>query len=264
MGLFVVTSRSGLYYYTMITDYTDYIEKASKPLALDATKNTRDLGGYPTEDGKVTQLDRFLRSDPPSGLTVHDLEYLATYDIGCVIDLRTEFEISRAPDSDIPGARYVNYPLLDGLQTDRVKGDFPPSMAELYIGMLERSQDTLLKVFREMLATKGCVLFHCTGGKDRTGVIAMLLLKLAGVSDDLVVADYAVTAYYMKDAFDAQRAYLKQAGIYAPDFVMESDPQSMRQTLSYLEKRYGGSRKYLSQIGLSDDELAWFRDRLIG
>lgn len=243
---------------------TDYIEKASKPLSLDATRNTRDLGGYPTEDGKTTRLARFLRSDPPSGLTVHDLEYLGTYDIGCVIDLRTDLEISRAPDSEIPGARYENYPLLDGLQSDRVKGDYPPSMTELYVGLLERSQDTLLKVFRSMLATKGCVLFHCTGGKDRTGVIAMLLLKLAGVSDELVVADYTVSAYYMKDSFDAQRAYLKKAGIYAPDFVMESEPETMVQTLSYLDKRYGGSKNYLLHIGLSEDEVSFLHDRLVG
>ena len=209
-----------------------------EPLPLEGTGNTRELGGYRTVGGGRTVPGRFLRSDGLQELTGEDNRSLYEYGVRCV---------------------------LDHIQSDNMAGLLPATMEEMYCSLLDGSGDTLAAIFREMLRYPGdCVLFHCTAGKDRTGVVSMLLLALAGVDEDTIVADYAATEALMKEKFNRQRAKLRTLmGIEVPEYVGWSRPESMERTLRHLRERYGGAKAYLIRIGLSEEECCRLRRQIL-
>lgn len=240
--------------------------RISQPLALFGAKNVRDLGGYPTGASLVTKKQAFLRGDALHNLTGEDCRQLFDYGVRCVIDLRSAEEIGRAPDRlsvKYPEIEYVHIPIQDHIHGARYTEDFPPSMWQLYGWILDDSGDKLRAVFETMARLPNdCVLFHCTGGKDRTGIVAMLLLELAGVEDALIIEDYAVTAENMKDIFPLQTAQLEAMGLTVPPHVMESPPENMVYALEHLRSRYGSAEKYLLRIGLSEEQIACIREKL--
>jgi len=113
----------------------------------------------------------------------------------------------------------------------------------------------IFHIFAQALLAGHACLFHCAVGKDRTGTIAMLLLKLAGVSDELVIEDYAITEVFMKEVFAQQRKECEENNISAPDALFASTPENMESTLKHLADTYGTARDYLLSIGVSTEEL---------
>ena len=236
----------------------------SKPLPLTGAHNVRDLGGYPTEDGKRTKYKAFLRGDSLNGLTGKDRAFLAEYGVTLVIDLRSSKETKMNPDHiDKREMEYLNVPLLDQIQSTLLKGKMPDDMSEMYIGLVENSKDGLKEVFTRMVNERGVILYHCTAGKDRTGIITMLLLKLAGVADDTVLADYAISETYMKETFERQRKLVEAAGIKAPDYVFRSKPEYMQKLMEHIAGKYGTAKGYLESLGLSEEEIGTLEGKIV-
>lgn len=245
----------------------------SVPLPLRGARNVRDLGGYPftREDGTAgrTASGVFLRSGTLGGLKRADIYALKRYGLERVIDVRSNFELRLWPDPFSRGRRYgidyIHIPMLDQLNSSGFGGQLPTRMSNVYRDLLDDDADSLRAVM-EALDGPGCSLFHCRAGKDRTGVIAMLLLGLAGVDDGHVVADYAVTQRYMGRGLTAQRvgvSILLRRRV--PRCLFESDPAEMKRTLSYLHERYGSAREYLERFAQCDPALLdRLRDRLRG
>lgn len=241
---------------------------ANAPLPLQGTYNTRDLGGYPAGPGAVC-AGRFLRSDQPAGLGEGDLEALYRYGVRLSIDLRSGEECRRAPSS-LRGYRDIRceeVPLLDNLQSSLAAGEtagLPDSMGALYVSLLRDSQPSLARALSLMAGCReGCVLYHCTAGKDRTGVLSMLLLFLAGVEEAVIVADYAASEANMAPFFAKQRAALEKlapGGI--PEGAFSSAPENMEMALAEL-RRQGGAEEYLRAIGLTGGEIGALRARLL-
>lgn len=227
----------------------------SKPLPLCGAKNVRDLGGYPIPGG-ITKKRRFLRSDGLHNLTAGDMQLLRDYGVARIIDLRTEMEIAKAPDPHIEGIAYCSYPLFDGVQSQNLMGNLPESLEAMYKALLNKSGTMLAAVLRDMAAHHTqTILFHCTAGKDRTGVLAMLLLQLAGVSPQDIIADYACTEVYMKEIFDRQKEQLRRIlGAEVPGNLLESPASTMTETLTYLQEKYRGAEAYMADIGLTVGE----------
>lgn len=217
-------------------------------LDLVGAHNIRELGGYPTTDGSQTVTHRFLRGDELTDITAADRAKLVEYGLHRVVDLRSSIEVRREPNpfADTPYVEYCNIPMYDGMNSASFQGSAPASLGEMYIAMLEGEGADLGRVMR-MLAepTTGVTLIHCTAGKDRTGVVAALVLSLAGVPDDSVVADYAATEANMKEEFEALRFAARHARIDIPPQAFTSDPQDMRTMLAYLREHYGTARDYL-------------------
>lgn len=225
----------------------------SRPLPLRGVRNVRDLGGYPftREDGSkgVTARGRFLRAGTLGGIRAEDIRALRQYGLRRVIDVRSNFELRLWPDPFArrrrTGIDYIHIPMLDQLNSSGFGGTLPERMSNVYRELLDDDGTSLRRVM-EALDGPGCSLFHCRAGKDRTGVIAMLLLGLAGVDDAHIVADYAVTQRYMGRGLEAQRlgvSLLLRKPV--PRCLFESDPAEMERTLSYLRERYGSARGYL-------------------
>ena len=130
-------------------------------------------------------------------------------------------------------------------------------MGDMYIDLLETSKIRFGRVFQLFTAHmhNGTCLFHCMAGKDRTGLVSMLLLELANVDDDIIIEDYAATQVFQEDLRIQQLEFLEQQGISVPERVLLSEPQNIEAALSHLRLRYGGARGYLKECGIKNDDL---------
>nr|WP_162990639.1 tyrosine-protein phosphatase [Maliibacterium massiliense] len=235
----------------------------ARPLPLAGASNARDLGVYRACDGKPLAPNRVFRSNALAGLTPADRDLLYhVHGVRLVIDLRTQLEIDRAPDALDARFIYRNVPLIDNVQSIMAAGDLagalPQSMGQMYCGLLRSSGAQLARVFSLLLEHQAhAALFHCTAGKDRTGVVSMLLLNLCGVGDDVIIADYAATQAYMGQRLHAQRAMLAQMGLGAlPDYLFEARAADMVHTLRFLADTYHGAAGYLAHIGMTGAQVA--------
>ena len=231
-------------------------------IPLEGTRNTRDLGGYPCPGG-ATRWGQFLRSDNPAQLTWQDLDTLKNYGLSTVVDLRRYDECERTP-SQLDGAPHLdvhNISINNNFDIIDFEGDTPGTMAGLYITLLDDSRAEIAQVMQAMAEAEGCSLFHCAVGKDRTGVIAMLLLKLAGVDDADVIADYAITDIYMNEIFEAQSRVFRDNQL--DDYVLRSRPASMERVLRHLHDTYKTAESYLLGCGLSPETVAKLKGKLV-
>jgi len=211
--------------------------KNIKRLPLSEIFNVRDLGGYPINGDSMTKWGVFFRSGDLSP-NANDIDLLYKYGIRTVINLKIEPESPVANDDRF---KYVHLPLVD---------DFSKFTGGMYPAILSIFSDKVKEVFEcihENLNSGG-ILFHCVSGKDRTGVIAALLLSLLGVSELDIMANFVVSEIYL-------RPYAKF--IDRPIETMPS-PISWIEVdfIEYIKSEYGDAEKYLKQIGISDKILS--------
>jgi protein-tyrosine phosphatase len=228
--------------------------------------NFRDLGGYTGEGGRKIRRGRVFRSDDLSKLSAAGIARLGKLGVSVAIDLRSAGELERAPNplEGHPGFAYHHVPLLDGVNS--APGGPPPvqGLPEMYKSLLSKAGGQIGRVFR-ILAEAGerGAVFHCTAGKDRTGLTAALLLKLCGVSDGDVIADYALSYDLMRPFFGAMMEKAREAGFLIPGHLLRSDPAFMRELLDFLEGDYAGAESYLLGQGLSLAGLRGLKERLL-
>lgn len=233
--------------------------KPMRRLPLQGAHNTRDLGGYPCQGG-VTRWKQFLRSATLAYLTDTDIEMLLEYGLTTVIDLRSVDECAQAP-SLLIGRKDICtsiVPLMDELDPSKFEGDVPGSMSGLYISVLDNKMPEMKEIFTLLANAPGTALFHCSAGKDRTGIVAMLLLHLAGVQAEDIVADYAITEIYMQGVISRV-----MDGMEMHQHVLLSRPKSMRRVLQHLQETYGSAEEYLRTIGLNAALLEALRAKLV-
>lgn len=228
-----------------------------KRIKLGQTMNLRDLGGYQTADGRVTAWGRNFRSACPQGLSDADVAYARdTLGITTVIDLRGAFENERQKCglAGVDGIEYHNIPLLSDFDygMDKFGGESYYLMAEHVPSMSE--------LFRTIANARGSVLFHCTAGKDRTGMTAAILLMLVGVEDIDIIADYQVSRTYI----DPLVQYLKANYPEMPQHAGESPVEYIRDFMARFRERWGGVESYFDYLGLTAEEVGKLRERMIG
>ena len=236
---------------------TSYLRR----IELDGVRNLRDVGGYPTHDGRRTRWRTVFRADSPHRLTPEGRRALAHLGVRSFIDLRRPSEVALAAyafDSD--GLTSWAVPLFD---------DEPPagprSLAAIYGEILTQRGERLAAVFRALLTGRPAVV-HCTAGKDRTGVVVALLLAVVGVPDDVIAADYALTsASQTSDYWREARQRADRAGIAWEDYqsLLVCPPELMLATLASLREQHGDVRSYLRRTGLSHDEIDELRQMLV-
>ena len=167
---------------------------ARSPSLLETTENTRDLGGHTAPDGRVTRYHVLLRSDVPREPSSRDVTYLREHGIDTIIDLRessaTERDGSFFAERD--GFHCCPCPIPEGSGIPAS----PAAVPESYMGIVE-SPGTA-SALAAMADAPGGVLFHCTAGKDRTGVISAVVLLLCGVPREEIVADYVLSAQCLR------------------------------------------------------------------
>jgi protein-tyrosine phosphatase len=240
-------------------------EPHDRVIRLAGTYNLRDLGGYPLRSGGTTKWRRVLRSEALSDMTPRSIAELLSLGVSRMIDLRGPHEtgVEPSPFAYRPEVAYHLVPLYDQL-APIVAGETPFEMGERYIDALSKCGNRIAHVLR-LIANggDGVVLFHCTAGKDRTGVIAALLLSIVGADRDVVVRDYAMTGEAtLLIARLRTRALARGGAAEHVDRVLASRAESMEMMLDWLDERYGGIEAYNHSIGLEPETIAALRLRL--
>lgn len=239
-------------------------------LQIAGAYNIRDLGGYATRTGDATAWRAFVRADSLHNVMHEGQAELRRYGVNTVIDLRTPGGVAKYPNPlrSFPDVTYRHIAVVDDSKLPGGSGPaMPASLAELYRMLLEEAQPALGEIFATMAAAQpGTLLFHCTAGKDRTGLVAALLLELAGVERPVVLKDYCASAANLAPLYaEYRRAMAEQM---SPDErarfeqFLGSDSLTMASALSYLDRRYGGAATYLRRAGLDDAQLARLTSRL--
>ena len=234
--------------------------------------NFRDLGGHPTVDGARIRTGSVFRSATLSHASPQDLLNLRFLGIRSVLDLRTTAELDSHGSADVAriGAELHHVPVLtevwDGAAFD-LGIDPVQFLSARYDEILELNGGTLVKAVLAIVDTRGPVLLHCTAGKDRTGVLAALILASAGVPDPIVADDYARSDATMPDLialFDAHVPAMAAAVAGQPPAFLAAPREAMLRTLTSIRWDHGDAANYLVSNGLPLTALSALRRRLLG
>lgn len=239
----------------------------TRRLVWEGCLNARDLGGYPTVDGRETRWGAIVRSDNLSQLTEGGCSAVIAYGVRSIVDLRTLQEIAEHPNPFARpgphGLAYTNVSLIDPA------ADPPPDFTTLandYKHLLDRFQPQVAAIMTAIAgAPAGGVLLHCMAGKDRTGVVSALLLELAGVLRETIAADYALTAECLRPREEAWLANGPGERADRERELAKYMPRAevMLEVLEHLDRRYGGVEAYLLAAGVALEDISRLRARLL-
>jgi len=232
----------------------------TRTLAFEGCVNFRDLGGYRTADGRQIGWRRLFRADGLSKLTEADHRQLTELGVATVIDLRTVDEAEqrgRFPVDRVP-VRYVDLPLTDVLPTPEELPSWGQAsyVAGRYGEMVARGAPALTGAF-EVLGSGDALpaVFHCSAGKDRTGVLAALVLAFLGVPDRTIVEDYHLSAEAMVRLLQRLKAEypdnVEEVERFAPA-VLQVVPETMEEFLAALRSEYGSYDALAEWLGVVD------------
>lgn len=266
--------------------------KKAQRVAFDNVQNCRQLGGYVNAQGKTVRYDVLFRSGKLCKLTENGIEELRKKNVTKVIDLRIPEERADKPDPEIPGIKNiciniadpnsnfykmsvwgvgVSYENYDSVVTAIAKLDM--DLGDMYIdGIIESpyGRKALKEVF-SILANhqNGAILWHCSGGKDRTGIVAALLLSVLDVDRETILDDYELTNEFVRD----ERLIMKLASYFFGDNDKEQEHVAtiagikrkfMEKTLDYIDKKYGSPYNFLTQqVGVSKEEIENIRKKYL-
>lgn len=245
---------------TLILDISDN-GAGVRALPLEGGVNFRDLGGYQTADGRHVKWGRVFRAGELAGLTDTDLALLQTLGLKRIFDLRSAEEMAAAPDRIPQGAEYQAMTVEAETSTlrrlwmlVRYYHRLDHFLLDSYTRvMLERNALLFGKMFRQLADDNDLpAVFHCTAGKDRTGVTAALLLSTLGVPETTIISDYSLTNHAYTSIhriISAQAKELARLGLTVDDMqpLLLANPETLRSTLNYIRERYGDVETYLMQ-----------------
>lgn len=247
--------------------------KLARDLSWEGLLNARDLGGHATEDGRETRFGAVVRSDTRGRLTDAGWRALEEYGVSRIVDLRFHEELAEDPPRD-SRVEIVHVSLL-GESDERVwreiearagrSRDLVEAVAIVYREFLLRFAPRFAEAIRAVAdAQEGAVVVHCVGGKDRTGLVSALLLRLCGVPVAAIDADYAATEPKLRTVHDPWVAAAADADERVRrERLVASPAGTMAQVLAWLDAEQGGVEGYLRRAGATADELDRIRDRLV-
>ncbi len=250
----------------MINAHVDEVVNHPRRLiGLEAVHNFRDLGGYATADGRSTRWRTLFRSDGLYRLRgADDMSRVRQLGLKSVIDLRTEREQREQgifPTDDIE-VTFHHLSIVDVTWSDTETPEFDDEVEFLvwgYRDMLEIGSSRFADAMHVLAQTDSLpAVFHCAAGKDRTGVLAALLLSSLGVDDAHICADYGLTQDAMQRTIawsKVHRPELAERYATIPKAYLAADPRAMQIILAELAQRHGSVRNYVREIGVADNTV---------
>jgi protein-tyrosine phosphatase len=257
------------------------MDTKSRLIPLQGSFNFRDLGGYPGSRGRLTRWGRLYRADALHELTAADVGQLRQLGLRTIVDLRTERELARSGRGPLEPEDVAFHHLAvvreavrgDGTSDRAGEGEAVAApapagddLAERYLWYLDVGRDSLVETLTLLGGDEHYPLvFHCAAGKDRTGVLAALVLSILGVERQVIVADYVITAERLR--FIMQRWLAdpefaeRMAKLPATRFSVEAP--TMEGFLDQLQDRYGGARQWALDAGVSAAVLDRIADLLL-
>ena len=253
------------------------MDTGARLVPLRGSFNFRDLGGYPGRGGRTTRWGRLYRSDALHELTGEDVAVLRRLGLRTVIDLRTERELDRSgrgPLGPEPIAFHHLAVVREGVggtpaaEGEALAAPAPPGddLAERYLWYLEVGRDSLVGALTLLGEEEHYPLvFHCAAGKDRTGVLAALVLELAGVDREVIVADYVLTGERIGHILDRWRSDpgFAERMAQVPASRLGVEAATMEAFLDGLDRRHGGAREWALAAGVPAATLDGLVDLLL-
>jgi protein tyrosine/serine phosphatase len=239
---------------------------------LEGVYNLRDLGGLPTEDGRTTVPGRVFRSDSLQSVSARDVALLHdTLGVRSLIDLRGEDEVLAEGRGALVerGVRYTNLPLVqeDGSLVSYLEDSRTVDLVPRYLSYLDSPGRTMLRALELISdAETAPTVFFCAAGKDRTGVLSALVLRLVGVQPEAVINDYLLSA---ESAETILRERLMPSPTYAhhiatlPREVYTAEAETMRRFLAALDDEHGGAERWARDQGLPQQVVDRLRAALL-
>lgn len=222
---------------------------------LETTLNTRELGGYLAADGRYTKYNALIRSDMQKYPSEKDIQFLLDRKISTIIDLRGRQEVRQCASKlqGLGGFTYFNVPIEEGSGIPESVAAVPQSY--MNIACAKNMKD----VFRHIAYAEDGVLFHCSAGKDRTGVVSAILLLLAGVGKEDIVANYMLTKECNKERFRLIKTNFPNIDI---NIVIPQEMYMIR-FLELFMSKFGDAAAYLESIGISAEEQMQIKRKLL-
>lgn len=272
---------SNRYFFGIVNSKGEKIIASERLIPMENAYNFRDLGGIPTKDGRVVKWGTFYRSGKLSTLSERDLKYFKTLGINTVIDFRDDEEIKKDPNR-YPADHVVErirIPIGDAsgnMQRElkkTIKKANPDNFdSELFVAdVMRQFIDTFAfqyRPFLEMVAKpqKTPLLFHCTAGKDRTGLGSALILAMLGVDKDLILGDYLMSNFYRNKKINKT---LRKATLVGVDQkiaqpLVEVKSSYLAAAFEAMEKKHGSVENFLEfEYDLTPDKLSHIRDQYL-
>lgn len=249
-------------------------ESGVRTLVWDGCVNVRDLGGIPTEDGGTTRRGTVIRSDNVGDLTDEGWRALDGHGVTRIVDLRWPEERAQDPprdvDVEVVHVSVLGPSLAEGLDYLRTLDahvdavdDVADHYAFSYVDFLERNRSRFGQALAAIADANGPVVIHCMGGKDRTGLVAALLLRLAGVSLEEIGRDYSLSGPNLAETLEAWLADAPDERERRRRHKLSQTPAiAMSRVIADIEDRHGSMTGYLEAAGLQPDQVARLRARL--
>ena len=272
-------------YFLLKPEHGPSVAVSVRRLPLEGASNVRDLGGYRTADGRMVRWGVLYRANELGHLTPQDLTYLQQLGIKVVCDFRTEQERKRLPDRwpDSPAAEMISNPMdgqqstLDAFQRTLMHD---PQPAQIHQAMIRIYQDFAVEgapqyrnALQQIVRGRLPFLYHCTAGKDRTGVFSAILLLTLGVPRDVVQQDYLLSNDYLLTPETMERmkhmmqAVMPDAPPLSPEAMralMGVDKSYLDAALAAIDARYGSFDRYRHDaLGISDAEAKALQNKLL-
>lgn len=265
------------------------VTEEAQTLNMGTISNARELGGYQTRDGKTVREGVLLRTGALTDASQEELDSLIkNYNLAAIIDMRASYELAEDPEPAVDGVAQYNFKIMDEQMMARRAAAIQDVLTDpnvdpvkrmtaileadvisdqMYVEFLqgETGKTGFRDFFRVLLETPegNAVLWHCTNGKDRTGVAAMLLLGVLNVDEEIIMEDFLLTNVFFEAEISAMRqklgAYIEDEamleelmvtgkGVYAP---------YMQNAIDYIKENYGDIPGYVkAELGLTDADIA--------
>lgn len=259
------------------------MKEVSTFLDLKSIHNLRDLKGIPTKDGRVIQEGKLMRCGHLGSATKEDLALLQAIPVSDVVDFRTSWEKQMMPDQYIEGSTYHDLAMFDesklasiqnAQEIQEVVAKNPiDAMAMVYSETLTSpySIEQWKRFFKILLESKGAVLFHCTQGKDRTGLGAILIESILGVDPALIFDDYMQTNLYLEKQENTDSKAV-QSALHVDQFDQQDSvnpflfvcPQYYQRAMKTIAEHYGSMENYLEQaLGIDANMKKQLQDKFL-
>lgn len=272
MQRFILSIIAILFAVNLSAQITD---SAKRHVILEGGSNFRDLGGYATTDGHSLKWGKIYRSADISKLTQNDLELIQKRRIQTVVDLRGHQEQALSPDRLNPGTEYILCPagsdnLGSWMKTvSKLKGNAGDSLMIAYYSNIDSLAARYMPMFDKLLkmSSQQGLVFHCSAGKDRTGIAATLLLTALGVPDETIMNDYLASNYYRLSAnTQAVKGMVSTMHIdrQVAESMMQVKPTYLVATINKIKKQYGSINNYLTtQLDLTKEKRAILKSKFL-
>ena len=245
-------------------------QASGREVALEGAVNFRDLGGYTSTDYRRISSGRLYRAGDLSKLTDADMEEMKRRKIYTVVDFRGEEEVAAAPDRLLPGADYLSLPAGSGNLAEFFKNHTSGKDAMVaFYSDVSAFKEKYRPFFRKllMLPDTSAIVFHCSAGKDRTGIAAALLLYALDIPMETILSDYVATNYFRKDENVKMIDRLVNEGGIDRDTaieILDANPLYLESAINALKRQYGSVEMFIyRELGINEAAKLRLREKFL-